>query len=211
MYVDHVIATRHPAPQLLGFLDRESDVLENTGETLEQVQAREPRAERMTHEALCILQREAAYLGDPVRDTTKDAFMSSLECLPPQHWARSPEAESFQFQEHTVGQVTQAYVRIVDSFYTLHVIAGTPHANIITQVMQSRPKHSAAAQEWAEASPAKRSNLLRAARLTSDPRMLELLATGPMHQQEWAQLPPAVQRALRWMPEPGDCAQPTKG
>jgi len=209
MYVDHVIATRHPAVSPIGFLDPETDVLERTGETLEQVQAREPRAERMTHEALCILQREAAYLGDPVRDITEEAYISALECMPPNHWARGNEAESFQFFEHTVGQVTQAYVRIVDRFYTLQVIAGTPHADIITQVMQSRPKHSAA-QEWAEAAPAKRSNLLRAARLTACPRMLELLATGPMLHQEWAQLPPAVQRALRWMPEPGDCAQPVK-
>lgn len=70
------------------------------------------------------------YLSQPVKFITEEWFHEMLEVLPPGYWYRSPDTESFQMIEMQTGNVTEAFLRIGDTYCSMYVIYGTKHADI---------------------------------------------------------------------------------
>lgn len=103
-----------------------------SGDTLEQIQQREPGAEVIAygdwHRAMV-----AMYLGLLPMPITEEKYHEMLDCLPPSHWRRAKGSSSFQMVEHQWDQVTTAFVRVGDLYFECYVIAGTPHAEIVAR------------------------------------------------------------------------------
>ena len=104
-----------------------------SGETLAQVQARQPGAILGDLQAF-VDQKEAGYLARPVTEIDLAAWTAALEVLPPACWGRSSGIESFQCCEMLDGRITSTYVRTGARYFEMLAIMGTPRSDLAARV-----------------------------------------------------------------------------
>lgn len=100
-------------------------------ESLEQIQERYPGA-YATDFAPWVAAKEAALCTEPEK-ITQEQYDEWLCTLPPKNYQRAPGSESFEFLEHTSGNVTGIFCRIGDHHFTFTGIAGQTHQAIVAK------------------------------------------------------------------------------
>lgn len=98
--------------------------------TLEQVQQEYPGAQIFEFEPW-LKQKEESLCAPAPTEITEEQFNDALDVLPPMHWGRQKDSESFQLMEMLSGRVTSAYCRIGQRYFALTVIEKTPHEEIV--------------------------------------------------------------------------------
>ena len=101
-----------------------------SGETLEQVRERYPKATVATLDM--ILEAEAkAYKSEPVR-IDRERWDYMLNVLPPVQWANRNGAETFKMSEMTSGTITTILCRIGERYFEMADDYWTSHDDIAT-------------------------------------------------------------------------------
>jgi hypothetical protein len=101
------------------------------GQTLEQVQAHEPRAMLLSWEEFYAA-RNAAFCLPPV-EIDEARWRYALEVLPPDDWCGDSDGESFKCSEATVGDLTACYVRIGHRYWTMTRRSDAAHSSLICE------------------------------------------------------------------------------
>lgn len=111
-------------------------VTQITGETLEQVRERHPKAE-IASASEVQAQIEESGKTTP-RLITQEDFDYALNVLPPNGWHRGWDGESFKMAEHTVGRITAIYARQGDTFWKFEGLYNLPHDEIMGMIEKAR-------------------------------------------------------------------------
>lgn len=102
------------------------------GQTLEEIQAEYPGAVKESFDV--ILAAEEDHFRKAPVEVDAARWDYALGVLPPLHWKRTGDAETFKISEMTSGTITAIYCRIGDRYFELSDSVSLTHEQIVEKV-----------------------------------------------------------------------------